>query len=64
MCGRPCVLVGFALAGCAVAYFKKKGKDVFMKLLLQGVQFMSFERYGFLLCHCSSAPYVQKTKQK
>lgn len=39
------VLLGFALAGCAGVYLKKKGKDVFMKLLLQGVQFMSFERW-------------------
>lgn len=39
------MLLGFALAGCAGVYLKKKGKDVFMKLLLRGVQFMSFERW-------------------
>lgn len=46
--GRPCMLLGFALAGYAVVQLKKEGKDLFWKLLLQRAQFTSFQRWGFL----------------
>lgn len=42
------MLLGFALAGYAVVQLKKEGKDLFRKLLLQGAQVTSFQRWGFL----------------
>lgn len=44
VCGWLCVMLGFALAGNTVTQLKKEAKDSFRKLLLQGVQFMSFQR--------------------
>lgn len=42
------MMLRFALAGYAVVQLRKEGKDFFGKLLLQGGQFMSFQRRGFL----------------